>query len=325
MRHAFAAALLLAGAVPAALPAQTRSISANDRAVGAQAHPQLLQQYGGRYSGSQAALVDRVGRRVAVQSGLSRDGGDFTITLLNSPVENAFAVPGGYVYVTRQLLALMNSEAELASVLGHEVAHVAARHANKRATRSTVGGIAAAVLGAITGSDLVGRAASTGAQLYTLGFSRSQEYEADTLGIRYITGAGYTPHAAADMLAALNDDAQLEAAIGGRRAGPPTWLSTHPNGADRVRRAQNLANQTGRPDLTGVQDANFLRQLDGLPYDDGSRQVRVVAVRAGDTVQSLAARMAYGDHQLERFVVLNGLDPRAPLRPGRLVKVIVPR
>jgi predicted Zn-dependent protease len=325
MRHAFAAALLLAGAVPAALPAQTRSISANDRAVGAQAHPQLLQQYGGRYTGPQAGLVDRVGRRVAVQSGLSRDGGDFTITLLNSPVENAFAIPGGYVYVTRQLLALMNSEAELASVLGHEVAHVAARHANKRATRSTVGGIAAAVLGAITGSDLVGRAASTGAQLYTLGFSRSQEYEADTLGIRYITGAGYTPHAAADMLAALNADQELEAATGGRRAGPPTWLSTHPNGADRVRRAQNLANQTGRPDLTGVQDTNFLRQLDGLPYDDGARQVRVVAVRAGDTVQSLAARMAYGDHQVDRFVVLNGIDPRAPLRPGRLVKVIVPR
>ncbi|WP_164107556.1 M48 family metalloprotease, partial [Serratia marcescens] len=91
----------------------TRSISASDKAQGAQANPQLVAQYGGRYTGPQAAFVERVGKRVAVQSGLSNAQGDFTVTTLNSPVENAFAIPGGYIYVTRQLLALMNSEAEL--------------------------------------------------------------------------------------------------------------------------------------------------------------------------------------------------------------------
>ena len=327
MRKSFqvAAATLLLASTPTALWAQARSISAADKATGAQAHPQLLSEFGGAYRGPQAAFVDRVGKRVAVQSGLSNATGDFTVTLLNSPVENAFAIPGGYVYVTRQLLALMNSEAELASVLGHEVGHVAARHSSKRNTRSTIGGLAAAAIGAVTKSDLAGRAAGYGSQLYTLGFSRTQEYEADGLGVRYIAAAGYTPYAAADMLAELNDETSLQGMIAGRTNNGPTWMSTHPNGADRVARAQKLAQATGAADTTETQDTTFLRMLDGLPYDDGGKVVRIVTVRAGDTVESLAKRMAYGDHQVDRFVVLNGLDTEAPLKPGTLVKVIAAR
>ena len=324
MRLTFAAALLLT--VPATLDAQAaRSISATDKAQGAQAHPQLLTEFGGAYAGPQGAFVERVGKRVAVQSGLSNAQGDFTVTLLNSPVENAFAIPGGYVYVTRQLLALMNSEAELASVLGHEVGHVAARHSAKRQTRSVIGGLLAAGVGAVTGSDLAARAASTGTQLYTLGFSRNQEYEADGLGVRYIAAAGYTPYAAADMLAELNDETTLQGEIAGRKSSQPTWMSTHPNGADRVTRAQSLAAATGKPDTTEAQDVQFLRMLDGLAYDDGGKVVRIVTVRAGDTVDTLSRRMAYADHQRDRFVVLNGLDPDAALTPGMLVKLIAAR
>ena len=100
-----------------------------------------------------------VGKRIAVQSRLSNSQGDFTVTLLNSPVENAFAIPGGYVYVTRRLLALMNDEAELASVLGHEVGHVAARHSNKRNSTSTIGRILSMGLGVLTGSSQLGQLA----------------------------------------------------------------------------------------------------------------------------------------------------------------------
>ena len=110
MRHITLAACLMLAAAPAAAQ-QTRSISASDRQQGAQANPQLVAEYGGVYRGPQAAFVERVGKRVAVQSGLSNAQGDFTVQTLNSPVENAFAIPGGYVYVTRQLLALMNTEA----------------------------------------------------------------------------------------------------------------------------------------------------------------------------------------------------------------------
>ena len=115
-----AAGLALAGCMTAdaKVPSASTPITPAEAQQGAQAHPQLLAEFGGAMSGSQAAYVEQVGKRVAVQSGLSNAQGDFTVALLNSPVENAFAIPGGYVYVTRQLMALMNDEAELAAVLG---------------------------------------------------------------------------------------------------------------------------------------------------------------------------------------------------------------
>jgi predicted Zn-dependent protease len=105
--------LIVAGVAPAVLGQQrairtVSSISAQDKASGAKQHPELLKEFGGAYVGPQARYVETVGRRIAVQSGLSNAQGDFTVTLLNSPVNNAFAIPGGYVYVTRQLMALMN-------------------------------------------------------------------------------------------------------------------------------------------------------------------------------------------------------------------------
>ncbi|TVV71851.1 M48 family metalloprotease [Sphingomonas solaris] len=252
-----------------------RSISASDKATGAKAHPELLQEYGGAYTGPQAAYVRGVGQKIAVQSGLSNSQSDFTVTLLNSPVNNAFAIPGGYVYVTRQLLALMNDEAELASVLGHEVGHVAARHANKRNTTSTIGSVLAGVLGAVTGSSALGQLASSGAQLVTLRFSRQQEYQADDLGISYLARAGYDPYAAADMLAALNAQTALDADIkGGDDArAVPSWMSTHPNGADRVARARQQATTTGIAITDRQRNGDaFLARLDGLLYDDDPAQ-----------------------------------------------------
>ncbi len=267
------AAMLCAATIAAPATAQTRSISQSDRAQGAQANPQLLAQYGGAYAGPQSAYVERVGKKVAVQSGLSNASGDFTVTLLNSPVENAFAIPGGYVYVTRQLLALMNSEAELAAVLGHEVGHVAARHSNSRNTRSTIGTLGATLLGAVTGSDLVGRLAGAGSQLYTLSYSRNQEYQADQFGVRYATAAGYAPSGMADALIQLNEAQTLAGQTSGRGGNNvPTWMSTHPNGAERVRRARQLAQQAGGATTQPVQDTTYLRMLDGLRYDDDPAQ-----------------------------------------------------
>ena len=132
------------------------SITASERKQGSDAHPELVQEFGGTYAGPQAAYVGRVGQAIAVQSGLSNARSDFTVTLLNSPVNNAFAIPGGYIYVTRQLMALMNDEAELAGVLGHEVGHVAAQHSKKRqsaATRNSILGVLAGVLGGAIGDN----------------------------------------------------------------------------------------------------------------------------------------------------------------------------
>lgn len=274
MRRFVTAAAL---ATLAAGPIAAQSISAADKAQGAKANPELLAEFGGAYVGPQAAYVEQIGKRVAVQSGLSNAQGDFTVTLLNSPVENAFAIPGGYVYVTRQLLALMNSEAELASVMGHEVGHVAARHSAGRNRTATLGGVLAGIVGAVAGNgtlgQLVGRGAQQAAGLYALKYGRDQEYAADGLGVQYITRAGYSPFAAADMLTQLNAETTLQARIAGKDANAvPTWASTHPNGADRIARARRLAQQTGRPDTTNAQDAAFLRRLDGLIYDDDPKQ-----------------------------------------------------
>lgn len=263
---------------PERLPAP-QAITASDRATGAKAHPQLLQEFGGLYKGPQADYVTRVGQRIALQSGLSNAQSDFTISLLNSSVNNAFAVPGGYVYVTRQLLALMNNEAELASVMGHEVGHVAARHAQKRNERSTIGGlgtILATVLGAaVAGSDgarLGQQLGGTIAQGLVLRYSRSQEYQADDLGITYLARAGYEPLAASTMLASLAAQTALDARVQGKgEKSLPEWASTHPDPASRVARASQRARITSATGRQTNRDV-FLAAIDGMMYDDDPRQ-----------------------------------------------------
>ncbi len=270
----------LAGFAGVAGPAGAQavdSISASDKAQGAKANPELTAEFGGRLTGPQATYVESVGKTIALQSGLSNARSDFTVTLLNSPVNNAFAIPGGYIYVTRQLTALMNNEAELAGVLGHEVGHVAARHSNKRqkaAQRNSILGALGSVLsGAILGDSGFGRIGqqifSQGSQLLTLRFSRTQELEADKLGITYLRRAGYDPRAMSTVLESLARQNALESQLRGSTSQTPEWASTHPDPASRVRDAlvQAGANATG----TTNRD-KFLAGIDGLTYDDDPRQ-----------------------------------------------------
>ncbi|MGK2912186.1 MAG: M48 family metalloprotease [Sphingobium sp.] len=255
------------------------SISAQDKAEGAKAHPQLLQEFGGAYSGPQGSYVTMVGRKIAVQSGLSNAQSDFTVTLLNSPVNNAFAIPGGYVYVTRQLMALMNDEAELAGVLGHEVGHVAAQHGQRRqkaASRNAIGGtllqvLAGAVLGDSGLGSILQQGIGTASQALTLKFSRSQEYEADDLGVRYLASAGYDPRALSSTLASLAAQNALDQRQAGNSRSVPEWASTHPDPEARVSRALQRANATGAASTLRNRDA-FLTALNGTLYGDDPKQ-----------------------------------------------------
>jgi predicted Zn-dependent protease len=275
--------LVTAPAAPAfaqAGPARTaavQSISGSDKAEGAKAHPQLLAEYGGAVTGPQAAYVETVGKNIAVQSGLSNARGDFTVSLLNSPVNNAFAIPGGYIYVTRQLIALMNNEAELAGVLGHEVGHVAARHAAKRqsaATRNTIIGVLGSVLsGVLLGNGTAGQLGqkifSQGSQLLTLSYSRGQETEADNLGIDYLRRARYDPRAMSTVLQSLARQNALDARLMGTNSQVPAWASTHPDPASRVRAALVRA---GAGASGATHRDNFLRSIDGVMYGDDPKQ-----------------------------------------------------
>lgn len=263
--------------VRAAAASAANAISPADKAQGAKAHPQLVAEFGGRLTGPQATYVESVGKTISLQSGLGNARSDFTVTLLNSSVNNAFAIPGGYVYVTRQLAALMNNEAELAAVLGHEVGHVAARHSTKRqqaATRNSILGALGSVLaGAVLGDSGFGRLGqqvfSQGSQLLTLKFSRAQELEADNLGITYLRRAGFDPRAMATVLESLARQNALDSQLRGSGAEVPQWASTHPDPASRVRTALTRAGAGA----TGKTNADkFLAGVDGLTYDDDPRQ-----------------------------------------------------
>ena len=162
--------------------AQQRLSYLNPREVqeAARQHPQIVEEFGGAETGPRGAYVEIVGRRVAAYSGTVNAGQVYRFTALNSAVENAFAVPGGYVYITRQLMGIINDEAELPFVVGHETGHIAANHHQQRKSAqrsSSIWGILGAVVGAVVGNDAFGGLISQGAQQFSkarlLGFSRN--------------------------------------------------------------------------------------------------------------------------------------------------------
>lgn len=323
---AFAGLGLIALAAAPSVSGQQRairtvsSISQQEKQAGAKQHPQLLDEFGGAYAGPQAKYVEGVGRRVAVQSGLSNAQGDFTVTLLNSPVNNAFAIPGGYVYVTRQLMALMNDEAELAGVLGHEIGHVAAQHGQRRqqaAQRNAIGGTLLQVLtGALLGDSALGgllqKGIGTGSQLLTLKFSRTQEYEADDLGIRYLASSGYDPRALSTMLASLASQSSLDARVAGSSRSMPEWASTHPDPASRVGRAARNAAASGSTSTLRNRDA-FLNALNGVLYGDDPKQgvIEGNRFRHPDLRLSFAAPSGFGMENGADAVIVAGSGGQA--------------
>ncbi len=270
----FAASAMLV--LPAIANSQVRSLNPRDVAEAQRQHTDLIKEFGGAETGPRAAYVEAVGRRVASYSGVTNPGQTFHFTTLNSAVENAFAVPGGYIYITRQLMGLMDDESELAFVLGHETGHIAANHAQQRkaaATRNSILGVLGAIIGNVAGVGSLGNLAQQYAQVATLGFSRNQEYQADTLGTRYVLAAGYDPLGGAKILAALGRADALQLRIQGKDSrSTPEWASTHPNSANRVQRERLLAQQSGRAGQ-GIRNRDqFLAQIEGLTVDDDPAQ-----------------------------------------------------
>ena len=279
VRNSILAVAAVALSTTALAQSAPRYLSQRDVAEAAQQHAAVLAEFGGAETGARGAYVQSIGRRVAGFSGVANPGQSFHFTALNSAVENAFAVPGGYVYITRQLMGLMNDESELAFVLGHETGHIAARHAQQRqsqASRNSILGVLGVLLGSVVGGgfgDLIAQGAQYSSQLSTLRFSRSQEYQADQLGIRYITSAGYDPMGSATMLAALTRQTALEARVQGKaNRSTPEWASTHPLSENRVAQATQLARSAARAGTGARNRDQFLAQLDGVYVDDDPAQ-----------------------------------------------------
>ena len=479
MRKSFwLAAAALVAISPGIVAAQAlRYLDPRDVAQAQKENAEFVQDFGGAETGARAAYVQSVGNRVARFSGIANAGQALHFTTLNSAVENAFSVPGGYVYITRQLMVLAGDESQLAFALGHEVGHIAANHAHIREqyVRNNAYGVFGQILGSVFGGTPVGRMIQERAALNTLSFSREQEYQADTLGLRYMTAAGYDAAGGADLLAALSRQTALEARVQGRsNRQTPEWALTHPLNENRMQRELQQARAMGQLGR-GVRNRDaYLSQIQGLYVDDDPAQgiidgptfthpdlriqfrvptgylmqngtyavtvsgsagkaqftggqyqgtldnyilkvfeiltrgemqlaipqpqhttingmpvafttarantssgvvdasvvayqwdathvyhfvmltpggygispfgpmvnslrkispaeaalirprvIDVVTVRPGDTVQSLAGRMAYRNYQLERFLSLNGLAPNTPLSPGQKLKIVI--
>lgn len=242
---------------------------ADERQIGAENHPVILDEFGGEYNDPRLeAYVNGIGQKLAASS--DRPNVKYTFTVLDSPVVNAFAVPGGYIYVTRGLVALANNEAELAGVLSHEIGHIAAKHTNERYCRALVAQLGIFGLGAATGSSAVAEAASLGAALYLQGYSRDQEFEADLLGVRYLNNGGYDPNAMSTFLATMLESSRLDAALAGTPGAADEFdiFQTHPRTADRVQRA--VAQATGaQPTVPAAATREvYLAHINGMLYGD---------------------------------------------------------
>ena len=244
--------------------------TADEVRIGREQNQQLLEAFGGAYDDPElAAYVTRIGNSLAAKA--ERTDLTYTFTVLNSPIVNALALPGGYIYVSRGLLALAGNEAELAGVLGHEIGHVTARHHAQRQSSQTVAGVASlgvTILGAIAGVPLA-RGTQMLAGAFLASYTRDQEYEADLLGIRYLNAAGYDPKAMATFLAKLNAWTNLEETILGRDSKDRLdYLATHPNTEDRVRQALAAANLTPAATAPTIGIDPYLDRIDGMLFGE---------------------------------------------------------
>lgn len=232
--------------------------------LGREADPEILGEFG-LYPDSQLQVyVETLGRRLA---GLSeRPHLPWTFRIVDDPIVNAFALPGGYIYVSRGIMAYFNSEAELVSVLGHEIGHVTARHSARQITQQQLAqvGLAAGVIFAPELADFAGLA-QAGLGLLFLKFSRDDERQADDLGLRYLSRAGYDPAEMPEVFAML---ARVSALSGGERV--PGWLSTHPDPEDREER---IRRQVAQLSSSGglVNREPYLRRLEGMIFGANPR------------------------------------------------------
>lgn len=186
--------------------------------------------------------------------------------VLDTPVVNAFAVPGGYIYVTRGILAMMNSEAELAVVLGHELGHVNARHSARRLSSMILAQVGLVVGGALSETFAkISGAASVGIQLLFLKYSRDDERQADRLGVEYARKSSYNPGKMIDFFSSLQKMGDLS---GGHSL--PGFLSTHPLTSDRIKNTQAMITETDRRLYVRQQD--YFNQIDNMVYGEDPRQ-----------------------------------------------------
>lgn len=234
--------------------------------MGQQADPEIMAHFGLYPDSGVQRYVRGVGEVLAAAS--ERPNLPWTFRVLDDPTVNAFALPGGFNYVTRGIMVHMNSEAELASVMGHEIGHVTARHSANQMSRAQLAqvGLVAGMILAPDLQDVVG-AAGVGLGLLFLKFSRDDERQADDLGLRYMSRTRYDPREMPNVFQMLD---RVSSASGASRL--PGWLSTHPDPEDRAVRLTRQIDSLAPPPSAIVRRDEYVWQLDGMLYGDNPRE-----------------------------------------------------
>lgn len=266
-------------------PGQSKSFAYSwqeELKLGAESDQQIVAEMGLYDNPALQEYVAAVGQRVLAGSQFNEPNAPemyrntkFTFRVIDSPIVNAFALPAGYVYVTRGLLAHVQNEAQLAVVLGHEIAHVAARHSSQQARRSQWGQLGV-LAGAILGQKVLGermpnigetilQGGGQAAQLLLLRHSREAEFESDNLGVAYAARMGYS---AADSARFFQSLQRIQAADG---KSLPTWQSTHPDPGDRAQRVQQIA-ATVNAKADNLGESEYLKHIDGIVVGDNPRE-----------------------------------------------------
>lgn len=240
---------------------------------GRKAHEQVIQFYGVYEDQTLQDYVNEIGQKLARAS--HRPDLEWHFTVVDADDINAFALPGGYIYITRGIMAYLNSEAELAAVLGHEIGHVTARHQVRQQTQQTLAGILGAGAAIFTGSRAVADLANIGGQALLSGYGRDMELEADKLGAQYLANTGYDPQAIIGVIGVLKNQETFEIQRAREEGREPRVyhgvFASHPSADQRLQQAVAVA----KPDKEGdarVGTEDYLRRIDGMAFGSSLQQ-----------------------------------------------------
>jgi predicted Zn-dependent protease len=283
-------------------------------ALGQENDTQIRKEMGSYDDRALQEYVTTVGLKLAMNS--ERPGLPWHFTVVDTPAINAFALPGGYIYITRGILAYLDDESQMAGVLGHEIGHVTARHSVNQQSKSTLAQIGI-IGGAIfaPGGAQAAQAASTGLGLLFLKYGRDDEAQADQLGVRYTSRAGWDPAGIPRMLTTLG---RIEEASDSK--GVPNWLATHPPAEDRVQRVQAAVREAevGAQKFTTDRDG-YQKRVDGIVWGDNPDQ----GIVRGSSFLHKGLRFAFDFP--EGWTIENGQSQVAAKDPGgRSVMVLMP-
>ena len=247
---------------------------AQEISLGRQYHGEIMKQYVAYDDPALQAYVNRVGQELAANS--HRSHLDFQFTVLDSPQVNAFALPGGYVYVTRGIMAYMQDEADLAGVVGHEIGHVTARHSVRQQAQQTMAGLGVAVVAIGTGSSELANLSSSLGGALVAGYGRGMELESDGLGAEYLARSGYDPQNMIDVVTLLKYQELYEterARAEGRQPSVYHGLySTHPTNDRRLQEVIAAADEFRTSEVTRPNTGEFLKLTDGMTFGDAEEQ-----------------------------------------------------